>query len=193
MSKSTPSVSCKTYLRNLTLLITLILSINLSAQQKVVGGVDVEIKDYPWQVALTSSPNGSGFCGGSIIGDSWVLTAAHCVNGDSPSGLYIRCGASASFASGGESYSVNQILVHPDYSGNSYDFALIEINGEFEYSAFIQKIDLIDESEIAAGAQDGGVMSVITGWGTTSSGGSLASVLQMVEAPIVENDVACTI
>jgi len=191
MSKSTPPVSCKHFLRNLTILITLILSFNVSAQQKVVGGVDVEIKDYPWQVALTSSPNGSGFCGGSIIGDSWVLTAAHCVNGDSPSGLYIRCGASASFASGGESYSVNQIIVHPDYSGNSYDFALVEINGEFEYSAFIQKIDLIDESEIAAGAQDGGVMSVITGWGTTSSGGSLASVLQMVEAPIVENDVAC--
>ena len=95
-------------------MLILILSFNVSAQQKVVGGVDVEIKDYPWQVALTSSPNGSGFCGGSIIGDSWVLTAAHCVNGDSPSSLYIRCGATASFASGGESYSVNQIIVHPD-------------------------------------------------------------------------------
>ena len=93
MSKSTSTASCKTFLRNLTILIALILSINVSAQQKVVGGVDVEIKDYPWQVALTSSPNGSGFCGGSIIGDSWVLTAAHCVNGDSPSSLYIRCGA----------------------------------------------------------------------------------------------------
>ena len=106
------------------------------AQQKVVGGVDVNIKDYPWQVALTSSPNGSGFCGGSIIGDSWVLTAAHCVNGDSPGSLYIRCGSSSSFASGGDSYSVSQIIVHPNYSGNSYDFALVEINGEFEYSQY---------------------------------------------------------
>ncbi len=87
-----------------------------------MGGVDVDIKDYPWQVALTSSPSGSGFCGGSIIGDSWVLTAAHCVNGDSPSNLYIRAGSSDPFASGGDSYSVNQIIVHPSYSGNSYDF-----------------------------------------------------------------------
>ena len=163
----------------------------LFAQQKVVGGVDVDIKDYPWQVALTSNPNGSGFCGGSIIGDSWVLTAAHCVNNDSPSGLYIRGGTSSSFASGGDSYSVSQIIIHPNYSGNSYDFALIEINGEFEYGENMQKIDLIDESEIALGVQDGGVMSTITGWGTTSSGGSLADVLQMVEAPIVDNDVAC--
>jgi hypothetical protein len=167
------------------------ISFSATAQQKVVGGVDVDIKDYPWQIALTSSPSGSGFCGGSIIGDSWVLTAAHCVNGDNPGGLYIRCGASASFASGGDSYSVNQIIVHPNYSGNSYDFALVEINGEFSYNENVQKIDLIDEGEIAAGVQDGGVMATITGWGTTSSGGSLASVLQMVEAPIVENDVAC--
>jgi len=166
-------------------------SFSASAQQKVVGGVDVDIKDYPWQVALTSSASGSGFCGGSIIGDSWVLTAAHCVNGTSASGLYIRGGSSSSFASGGDSYSVSQIIVHPSYSGNSFDFALVEINGEFAYNSNVQKIDLIDEAEIAAGVQAGGVMATITGWGTTSSGGSLASVLQMVEAPIVENDVAC--
>jgi len=177
--------------RSLALLLMLSSTLTASAQQKVVGGVDVDIKDYPWQIALTSSPTGSGFCGGSIIGDSWVLTAAHCVNGDSPSGLYIRAGASASFASGGDSYSVNQIIVHPDYSGNSFDFALVEINGEFAYNSNVQKIDLIDANEIAAGVQAGGVMATITGWGTTSSGGSLASVLQMVEAPIVENDVAC--
>ena len=166
-------------------------SLSVSAQQKVVGGVDVDIKDYPWQIALTSSANGGGFCGGSIIGDSWVLTAAHCVNGTSASGLFIRGGSSSSFASGGDSYSVSQIIVHPNYSGNSYDFALVEINGEFAYNSNVQKIELINEIEIAAGVQDGGVMSTITGWGTTSSGGSLASVLQMVEAPIVENNVAC--
>jgi len=162
-----------------------------SAQQKVVGGVDGDIKDYPWQIALTSSPDGSGFCGGSIIGNSWILTAAHCVNGTSASNLFIRGGSSSSFASGGDSYSVSQIIVHPNYSGNSFDFALVEINGEFAYNSNVQKIDLINESEIAAGVQDGGVIATITGWGTTSSGGSLASVLQMVETPIVENNVAC--
>ena len=55
--------------------------------------MDASISDYPWQVALTS-PFGYGFCGGSIINDSWVLTAAHCVSGESSSSLYIRAGAS---------------------------------------------------------------------------------------------------
>jgi len=175
----------------LTLLFLTSFSFSVSAQQKVVGGVDVDIKDYPWQVALTSSPTGSGFCGGSIIGDSWVLTAAHCVNGDSPSNLYIRVGSSDPFASGGDSYSVNQIIVHPSYSGNSYDFALVEIDGAFAFSTYVDAIDLVSPADIAAGVQDGGVMATITGWGTTSSGGSLSSTLQMVEAPIVENNVAC--
>ncbi len=161
------------------------------AQQKVVGGEDVEIKDYPWQVALTSSPSGGGFCGGSIIGDSWVLTAAHCVNGTSASGLFIRVGSSDAFASGGDVYSVNQIISHPSYSGNSYDFALVEIEGSFDYSAYVGAVDLVSLSDIADGVQDGGVMATITGWGTTSSGGSLSSTLQMVQAPLVENNVAC--
>tara|TARA_B100000795_G_scaffold72134_1_gene50820 strand:+ start:3484 stop:5211 length:1728 start_codon:yes stop_codon:yes gene_type:complete len=164
------------------------------AKSIVVGGVDVDIKDYPWQVALSSSASGAGFCGGSIIANSWVLTAAHCVNGDNPSNLFIRCGSSNSFASGGSSYSVNQIIIHPSYNNPvsmAYDFALIEINDEFSFNENVARIDIINELEISSGAQEPGVRGTITGWGTTSSGGSLASVLQMVSTPIVSNDVAC--
>ena len=101
---------------------------NVSAQQKVVGGVDVDIKDYPWQVAVDYG------CGGSIIGDSWVLTAAHCVGGGVN---YIYAGNSAPYASGGETYSVVNVITHPLYGvGTSYshDFALVEIEGEFNFS-----------------------------------------------------------
>ena len=140
-------------------------------QPIVVGGVDVDIEDYPWQVSLTSNPNGGGFCGGSIIANSWVLTAAHCVNGENPSNLYIRCGSSNSFALGGSSYSVNQIIIHPSYNNPvsmAYDFALIEINEEFSFNETVASIELINELEITAGAQTAGARSTITGWGTTS-------------------------
>jgi len=94
----------------LLLLILTTFSFTANAQQKIVGGEDAEIKDYPWQVALTSSWGG-GFCGGSIIGDSWVLTAAHCVNGESAGSLFIRVGASDAYAASGDSYSVSEIIV----------------------------------------------------------------------------------
>ena len=177
------------YFNQIFALIMVIFAISsnpLIAQQKVVGGVDVDIKDYPWQVAVDYG------CGGSIIGESWVLTAAHCVGGGVN---FIHAGNSAPYAEGGESYSVNQVIIHPNYGvGTSYshDYALVEINGVFDLSnPNIGIIDLINAEDVAAGSEEAGVMATITGWGTLSSGGSMASTLQMVQAPIVANEVAC--
>ena len=46
---------------------------------RVVGGRPARINEYPWTVALTY--RGRFYCGGSLINDRYVLTAAHCING----------------------------------------------------------------------------------------------------------------
>jgi len=72
---------------SLTLLFSLGLAVQASAQEtikpggsRIVGGKRTDIKDNPWQVALivTQSDGLSYLCGGSIIAQKWVLTAAHC-------------------------------------------------------------------------------------------------------------------
>jgi len=45
---------------------------------RIVGGSVAARNQFPYQVALII--NNSGFCGGSIISNTWVLTAAHCVD-----------------------------------------------------------------------------------------------------------------
>ena len=45
---------------------------------KIINGFETKPNEYPWQVALVKNGRHTPFCGGSIISDKHVLTAAHC-------------------------------------------------------------------------------------------------------------------
>ena len=56
---------------------------------RIIGGESTEVNEYPWQADVIihyyyAPTNGSGVrkCGGSVVSDSWVLTAAHCLEPD---------------------------------------------------------------------------------------------------------------
>lgn len=56
---------------------------------RIVGGQTAEKGSWPWQ-AMLAFRGGSQFCGGSLIDENWVLTAAHCVYGSSEDRIVIR-------------------------------------------------------------------------------------------------------
>src|SRR5687767_14293012 len=56
----------------------------------IIGGTNANIVDLPWQVALSYAPDpGYQFCGGSVIHASYILTANHCVEGETASGILV--------------------------------------------------------------------------------------------------------
>src|SRR5687767_15472923 len=85
-------------------------------EPKIIGGIRALPGADPWQVALLDSGPLDGlrrpFCGGSLVGPQWVVTAAHCVDGGTkPQDLDVL-GGTANYRSGGTRVRVSQIIVH---------------------------------------------------------------------------------
>ncbi len=53
---------------------------------RIVGGTEAPVNSWPWQVMVT----GKGLCGGSLVDPYWVVTAAHCLPGETASSIKIR-------------------------------------------------------------------------------------------------------
>ena len=49
------------------------------AKQRIVGGKEASDKMFPWQAAVKETIQGTPKCGGTIITENFVITAAHCL------------------------------------------------------------------------------------------------------------------
>lgn len=162
---------------------------------KIIGGTNANIADFPWQVYFISGPF---LCGGSIIDQNWVVTAAHCTkdsNGNpiSPSSMHIMVGSSTT--SGGKVYNVSNAIVHSGFNPQTLnnDIALLQIAGPINYTN-ASPIKLVSPNDVAAGATDPGVMAWVTGWGLIRvTPQTLPSNLQKVQLPIVSNAQAAVV
>ncbi|MPC47256.1 Ovochymase-1 [Portunus trituberculatus] len=161
---------------------------------RIVGGEEVDPpNNYPWHVGIKFLGNSNYWCGGSIINDQYVLTAAHCVDDiTSIEGLVVGV-ADHNMASTDEDIpdvtrlvAVQEIIVHPDYNSATIDsdIALLRLSETLDVyqGDQIRPVCLpADDSSTYAGE-----MATATGWGTLESGGSQSSVLQEVTMPILE-------
>ena len=154
-------------------------------QTKIVGGQTAPEGRWPWAASIVRpQTNGSlfSYCGGSLIGDHWVLTAAHC-----PVRLSDRViiGRHDLSTNEGRVFNVKQVTIHCNYNPqtNDSDLALVELE-PFSGVALPDSVGLIDRQGTNAQAGD---PSTIIGWGLLEEGGSPSDKLQQVTVPIVSN------
>lgn len=155
---------------------------------RVLNGQRADEGEYPYQAALLRvdvvKSTVSQFCGGSMIQNQWVLTAAHCVVDARDDGLYLADASnigilvgSNNITSGGDLIGIEQIKVHPSYDPNSFenDIALLKLVRE-PNAAF--KTITIPTAEYADILEQPGVESIVTGWGRTETGVASIELLE---------------
>ena len=153
----------------------------------VIGGSVADDDAYPFMVALlfaTVPSNPDAFtCGGTFIASSWILTAAHCVEGLQASDFEVLVETN-SLTSGGERVPVITIRVFPEFGANSFvgeDVALLEIDEEFMIPRSIPQTPAHPHLSSA------GTPAFAVGWGRTLLGGSISTDLRHVEMPLISN------
>ncbi|KAL3276636.1 hypothetical protein HHI36_012008 [Cryptolaemus montrouzieri] len=153
---------------------------------RIIGGTPANIYQLPYQVSLQLSRQ--HICGGSIIHPSYILTAAHCVDGQSSRKFTVRAGSSHT-SGGGTISRVCSIRKHSSYNdyNQDNDIAVLKLCNSLPIGDGIQKVALPEQNEVT---HDGSVATV-SGWGYTSEGsGEITRTLQQVQVPLV-NQVAC--
>uniref|UniRef100_A0A2K5UFT6 pancreatic elastase II n=1 Tax=Macaca fascicularis TaxID=9541 RepID=A0A2K5UFT6_MACFA len=155
---------------------------------RVVGGEEATPNSWPWQVSLQYTSDGNWYhtCGGTLINNSWVLTAAHCISNSSTyrvglgrHNLYIA-------ESGSLAVSVSKTVVHPKWNSsdvsNGYDIALLKL---------ANPVSLTDKIQLACLPPAGTILPnnypcYVTGWGNLQTNRAVPDDLQQGRLLVVD-------
>uniref|UniRef100_G3NGC8 trypsin n=1 Tax=Gasterosteus aculeatus aculeatus TaxID=481459 RepID=G3NGC8_GASAC len=143
---------------------------------KIVGGYECTPHSQAHQVSLNS---GYHFCGGSLVNENWVVSAAHCYK----SRIEVRLGEhNLRVNEGSEQYiSSSRVIRHPQYSSYNIDndIMLIKLS---EPAVLNQRVVPVALPTSCAPA---GTMCKVTGWGNTMSSSADSNKLQCLNIPIL--------
>ncbi|XP_020809022.1 serine proteases 1/2-like [Drosophila serrata] len=160
-----------------------------SIEGRVTNGQNAVENQFPYQVGLSfSGSEGSWWCGGSIIDNSWVLTAAHCTSGASTVTIYYGATVRTSpkFT---HTVSSSNWIQHANYLSLTLrnDISLIK-TPSVTFSVAVNKISL--PAIASSYSTYAGQTAVASGWGLTSdTSTSVARDLQFAHLTVITNSV----
>uniref|UniRef100_A0A8C0DXD5 Chymotrypsin like n=1 Tax=Balaenoptera musculus TaxID=9771 RepID=A0A8C0DXD5_BALMU len=121
----------------------------LSFSQRIVNGENAVLGSWPWQVSLQDS-NGFHFCGGSLISQSWVVTAAHC---NVVPGCHFVILGKYDLSSSTEPLqvlSISRAITHPFWNPTTMnnDLMLLKLASPAQYTTRISPVCLPSSNEV---------------------------------------------
>uniref|UniRef100_T1DPJ9 Putative trypsin-like serine protease n=1 Tax=Anopheles aquasalis TaxID=42839 RepID=T1DPJ9_ANOAQ len=168
---------------------------DIQPSHRIVGGQEATPGQFPYQIALLSNfPTGTGLCGGSVLTNNYILTAAHCVisgattlatSGTAIIGAHNRNIVEPSQQRIG--FTTAGIRAHPQYTPTNIrnDIAVVRLNSPITFNARVQPARLPARSDAR---QFGGMTGTVSGFGRTSDATQTTSaVVRFVTNPVMTN------
>ncbi|MEU5537993.1 serine protease [Streptomyces sp. NPDC020362] len=151
-----------------------------AAPQPIVGGTTTTTTAYPFMMQITDA-SGNQFCGGTLVAAKKVVTAAHCMVGESTGSVRVVGGRTNLNGTNGTVSKVGKIWINPDYTDatNGDDVAVLTLSTAMSYTP----ASYVSSSQ--TGVYAAGTTARILGWGTTSENGSSSNQLRTATVPVV--------
>ncbi|MET8949124.1 serine protease [Streptomyces sp. NPDC004542] len=156
-----------------------------AAPQPVVGGTTTTTSAYPFMMQITDA-SGHQFCGGTLVAAKKVVTAAHCMVGESTGSVRVVGGRTYLNGTDGTVSKVGRIWIDPDYTDatDGDDVAVLTLSTSMPYTP----APYVSASQ--TGVYAAGTTARVLGWGTTSENGSSSNQLRTATVPVV-SDAGC--
>ncbi|KAL5275167.1 hypothetical protein ACFFRR_001242 [Megaselia abdita] len=167
------------FFKIVSILVILNVAFGAEDEWRIIGGDFASQGQFPYQVSLQL--NSRHHCGGAVISEGAVVTAAHCTIGQNPTSMKVIAGTNDLLANHIE-VGVARLLNHPQYNPktNDYDLALVILNQPLPLGPKIKAIDLADSSN----NYPADTMAIVSGWGAINSNLQLPSKLKYAKVQL---------
>ncbi|XP_055914633.1 trypsin-1-like [Eupeodes corollae] len=166
-----------------SVLITILTISNASNTNRIIGGKFANPGQFPHQVSMQL--NGRHHCGGSLISETFIVTAAHCTIHQSPSQMMIVVGTN-DLKSGGTQAQVSKFIIHPQYNPKSQDFdiSLVMLSAPVTFGQNVKSIEMAD----AESNHPADTLATISGFGAINGNLELPNMLKYAQVQLWSRD-----